>query len=182
MPQLSQVNSIASVRPDSRKNKIWITQQSEVLGPRITRIDAKIKSFESAFAFIRVIRGLLLDSDLAQNSAQLVKIHGFGEMEIEAGLFAALDIFRCAKSSQRYGFNGSFSLGRGNQVVAAPVRQGNVAQDNIEFFGVDHFQSAPRAFGQRNFMPEITQEAGESLQRLSVIFDHEDTQTFAQVV
>jgi hypothetical protein len=73
-------------------------------------------------AFVSLISGRFLDSNLAQNSAQLVKIHRFGEMEIEAGLFAALDIFSSAKASQRYGFNGSFSLGLGNQVVAAPVR------------------------------------------------------------
>src|SRR5213083_3064128 len=72
--------------------------------------------------------------DLAQDSAQLVEVHRFGKVEIEPGFLAALNVLGCAKAGERYGFNGSSSLGLGNHVVAAAVGQSDVTQDDVELF------------------------------------------------
>ena len=55
-------------------------------------------------------------------------------MKIKTSFFATLNIVRCSKSSERYGFNGSFSLGLGNQIIAAAVGQGDIGQNDIELF------------------------------------------------
>ena len=55
-------------------------------------------------------------------------------MKIETGFFAAFNITRRSKSGQRYGLNRSFSLGLGNQIIAAAVGQGDIGQNYIEFF------------------------------------------------
>jgi hypothetical protein len=73
-----------------------------------------------------------LGSDLVENSAQLMKIHRFGEMEIEASFFPTPDIFVSVKSSKGYAFDGLFSFGLRDHVVAAPVGQANVAQDDVD--------------------------------------------------
>src|SRR5438045_2874824 len=102
-----------------------------------------------------------LRRDLAQNSAQLVKIHRLGEMEIESRFSAALDVLSPGKATDCYGFNGSFSFGFGNQVVAAAVGQNNVTQDNIELFRVDHVHRVLRAVSHRNFVAEMTEKTGQ---------------------
>ena len=79
-------------------------------------------------------RGRFLGSDLAENGAQFVKIHRLGQMKIKTSFFAALNIVRCSKSSERHGFNRSFSFDLGDHVVTAAVRQGDVAKDDIELF------------------------------------------------
>ena len=55
-------------------------------------------------------------------------------MKIKTGFFAALNIVRSSKSSERYGLNRSFSLGLGNQIIAAAVGQGYIGQNDIELF------------------------------------------------
>ena len=55
-------------------------------------------------------------------------------MKIKTSFFAAFNIVRCSKSSERHGFNRSFSFDLGDYIVAAAVRQGDIAKDNIEFF------------------------------------------------
>ena len=180
MTQLNQVNSIASVRQILGRARLGFRSASEVLGPRITRIDAKTNLsdiFFSAFAFIRVIRGLLLRSDLAQNSAQFVEVHRFRKVEIEPGFLPALNVLRCAKAGERYRFEGSSSLGLRNYLVAAAVRQSDVAQDGIELFRVDDLQRLFRAIGHGDVMSKVTEKAGQRSQCVAVILDHQDTQT-----
>src|SRR5439155_19519397 len=115
--------------------------------------------------------------DLAQNNAQLVKIHRLGEMEIEPGFSATLDVFSRSKATDRYGFKGSFSFGFGNHVIPAAIGQSNVTQNDIELFRVDHVHRVLGAVSHRNFVAEMTEKTGQRLQCLAVIFHHQDTQT-----
>ena len=62
-----------------------------------------------------------------------MKVHRLGQVKIETGVLTAFDIVRRSKSGQRYSFNGSFSFGFGNQIIAAAVRQGDIGQDDVEF-------------------------------------------------
>jgi len=117
--------------------------------------------------------------DLAQNSAQLVKIHRLGEMEIESRLSAALDVLGRGKAAERYGFHRSFSFGFGNQVVAAAIGQCNVTQNDIEFSGFENIPRILGAISHRDFVAEMTEKTGQRLQCLAVIFHHQDTQTLA---
>jgi len=122
-----------------------------------------------------------LGSDLGENSAQLVEVHGFGEMEIEAGFSASPDIFVLVKSSKGYAFDGLFSFGLRDHVVAAPVGQANVAQDDVELLRLDNLQRALCAIGHRNLVTEMTEEAGQDLQRIPVILDNQNTQAFMRL-
>ena len=63
-----------------------------------------------------------------------MEIHGLGQVKIEASFLAALNILRPSKSGQRHGFNGLFSLGLGNQIIAAAVWQSDIGQDDIKIF------------------------------------------------
>ena len=72
--------------------------------------------------------------DLAEDSAQFVEVHRFRKVKIEPGVLAPLNVLGCSKAGERYGFDRAFSLGLGNNVVAAAVRQSDVAQDDVEFF------------------------------------------------
>ena len=120
-----------------------------------------------------------LGGDLAQNAAQLMKIYRLGEMEIEPGSSATLDVFSRGKATDRYGFNGFFSFGFGNHIVAGAIGQSNVTQDDIELFGVDHALRVLRAIGHGNFVAEMTQETRQRLQRLAMILHHQNTQTLS---
>ena len=122
-----------------------------------------------------------LGSDLGENSAQLVEVHGFGEMEIEAGFSASPDIFVLVKSSKGYAFDGLFLFGLRDHVVAAPVGQANVAQDDVELLRLDNLQRALCAIGDRNLATEMTEEAGQDLERIPVILDNQNTQAFMRL-
>ena len=120
--------------------------------------------------------------DLGQNAAQLVEVDRFGEMKIEAGLSPALDVLSRGKSTERHGSNRSFALGMSHNVVAAPIRQSDVAQNDVELFRFDRIQRVSRAIGQRNFMAEMREKTRQRLQRVAVIFDYQNTQAFAGTV
>lgn len=122
-----------------------------------------------------------LRSDLGENSAQLVEVHGFGEMEIEAGFFAAPDVFVLVKSSKGYAFDGLFAFGLRDHVVAAPVGQANVAQDDVELLRLHNLQRALRAIGDRNFVTKMPEETGQDLERVPVILDNQNTQAFMRL-
>jgi hypothetical protein len=122
-----------------------------------------------------------LGSDLAQNSAQLVEVHRFGKMKIEASFSASPDIFVPVKSGEGYAFDGLFSFGLRDHVVAAPVGQANVAQDDVELLRLDNLQRALYAIGDRNFVTEMTEETGQDLERFPVILDNQNTQAFTRL-
>ena len=63
-----------------------------------------------------------------------MKIHGLGQVKIEASFLATLNVIRRSKSGQRHGFNWLFSLGLGNQIIAAAVRQRDIGQDDVKIF------------------------------------------------
>ena len=121
-----------------------------------------------------------LGNDLAENSAQLVEIHRFGVMEIEAGFLPAPDVFVPVKSSKGYAFDGLSSFSLRDHVVAAPVGQANVAQDDVELLRLDNLQRALCAIGDRNFVTEMTEETGQDLERFPVILDNQNTQAFTR--
>src|SRR6266700_4846783 len=106
--------------------------------------------------------------DLAQDSAQFVEVHRFRKVEIEPGFLAPLDVLGCSKAGERYGFDRAFSLGLGNDVVAAAVRQSDVTQDDIEFFCVNDIQRILRAIGHGNFMAKMTQKTRQRLPWVAV--------------
>jgi hypothetical protein len=122
-----------------------------------------------------------LGSDLAQNSAQLVEVNRFGEMKIESGFSASPDIFVVVKSSKGYAFHGLFSFGLRDHVVAAPIGQANVAQDDVELLRLDNLQCALCAIGDRNFVTEMTEETKQDLERFPVILDNQNTQAFTRL-
>ena len=122
-----------------------------------------------------------LGSDLGENSAQLVEVYGFGEMEIEAGFSASPDIFVLVKSSKGYAFDGLFLFGLRDHVVAAPVGQANVAQDDVELLRLDNLQRALRAIGDQNLVTEMAEETGQDLERFPVILDNQNTQAFTRL-
>ena len=138
-------------------------------------------SFERAIT-ARPKYSFVSGGDLAQNSAQLVEVHRLGEMEIESRLSAALDVFTRGKATNRYGFNWPFSLGFGNQVVATPVRQSNVAQNDIELFRVDHVHRVLCTISHGNLVAEVTEKMGQRFQCLAVILHHQNTQTLARII
>ncbi len=55
-------------------------------------------SFHFSRAALRAISRRFLHGDLAENSSQFVKVHRFGQMKIETGFLAALNIVRRSKS------------------------------------------------------------------------------------
>ena len=110
--------------------------------------------------------------DLPQHSAQLVKVHRFGKVEIESGLLASFDILGSAKARERYCFNMTFSLGVRDDIVAVTVRQSDVAQDCIELFLVNNVQRFLRAIGHRNFMAKMAEKTRQRFQCVVVIFNH----------
>src|SRR5437867_12110080 len=69
----------------------------------------------------------LSGGNLAQDSAQFVKVHRFCKMEIEPRLLATFNILGCAEAGERYRFDRLFSLGFGNHVVAAAIGQRDIA-------------------------------------------------------
>ena len=128
-----------------------------------------------------VIRGRQLRSDLAENGSQFVKVHRLGQMKIETGRFAALNIVRRSKSGQRYRLDGSFSFGLGNQIIAAAVGQSDIGQNDIKIFRMDNFPCTLRIIGHGNFVAEMCEQTGQRLQRVAVIFDHQNPQTFTGI-
>ena len=120
--------------------------------------------------------------NLAQDSAQFVEVDRFGEMKIEAGLSPALDVLSRSKSTERHGCYRPFALGMSHNVVAAPIRQSDVAQNDVELFRFDGIQRVLRAIGQRNFMAEMREKTRQRLQRVAVIFDYQNTQAFVGTV
>ena len=75
--------------------------------------------------------------DLAENAAELVKIHRLRQMEIEASFSAALDIVTRCKTGYCHRLHGSSSFGFHNDIVTIPVWQRDIAQHNVELFGIN---------------------------------------------
>src|SRR6266853_5399740 len=109
---------------------------------------------------LKKIRNIGPRRDLAENAAQLVKIHRLRQMEIESSLSAALDIVTLCKARYRHGFHGSFSFRFHNDIVAIPVWQRDITQHNVELFGVDHVQRAPCVISRGNVVAEMIQKPG----------------------
>src|SRR6266487_2806627 len=109
---------------------------------------------------LKKIRNIGSRRDLAENAAQLVKIHRLRQMEIESSFSAALDIVTLCKPRYRHGFYGSFSFRFHNDIVAIPVWQRDITQHNVEFFGVDHVQRAPCVISRGNVVAEMIQKPG----------------------
>src|SRR5215471_904804 len=86
--------------------------------------------------------------DLAQNAAELVKIHRFCQMEIEASFSATLDVVTRCIAGYCHSFYGSFSFRFPDDIVAVSVWQCDIAKHNVELFGVDHVQRAPGAISR----------------------------------
>ena len=171
MVQLNKVNSVDSGYEclDSGANAVVCAVLSAVIkGGAYTPLSA---------ADTTAYENRLSDGNLAQDSAQFVKVHRLAKMEIEPGLLAALNVLDCAKAGERYRFNRSFSFSFGNHVVTAAIGQRDVAQKDVELFGVDNVQRGLRAIGNGNFVAEMTEETRQCLQCVAVIFDHQDTQT-----
>jgi hypothetical protein len=101
-------------------------------------------------------------------------------MKIEAGFSASPDIFVVVKSSKGYAFQELLSFGLRDHVVAAPVGQANVAQDDVELLRLDNLQRALGTIGDGNFVTEMTEETGQDLERVSVILDNQNPQAFAR--
>src|ERR1700720_362177 len=93
---------------------------------------ARLGSRASGAHSLQLVR--LLGPDLGQNAAQLVKIDRFGEVKIESGLSPALDVLSRSKSTERHGCYRSFALRMCHNVVAGPIRQSDVAQNDVEVF------------------------------------------------
>src|SRR6267142_4801534 len=108
--------------------------------------------------WLEKIRNIGSRRDLAENTAQFVKIHRLRQMEIESSLTAALDIVTRRKARYRHGFHGSFSFRFRNDFVAIPVWQRDITQHNVELFGVDHVQRAPGVISRGNVMAERIQK------------------------
>jgi hypothetical protein len=119
---------------------------------------------------LNLVKGRALDSnkvrnsrsgrDLAQNAAELVKIHRFRKVEIEASFSATLDVVTRCEAGYGHGFHGSFSFRFRNDIVAVPVWQRDIAQHNVELFGLDNVQRAPGTISRGNVMAEMIQEPG----------------------
>ena|SRR5882724_6621091 len=86
--------------------------------------------------WLEKIRNVGSRRDLAENAAQLVKIHRLRQMEIESSFSAALDIVTRCKARYRHGFHGSFSFRFQNDIVAIPVWQRDIAQHNVELLAL----------------------------------------------
>src|SRR5439155_13035884 len=84
-------------------------------------------------------------------------------MEIEASFLASPDVFLFIKSSESYAFYWLFSFGLSDHLVAAPVGQGNVAQDNIELLRLDNFQRALRGHRPRKSRDQNDRAGGPIL-------------------
>ena len=78
-------------------------------------------------------RKRLLDADLVENRAELVKVYRLDQMKIESRLFAAPNVFVRTKSGDGDSFNRLLAFYLGNHVVAGAIGKANVAQYDIEF-------------------------------------------------
>ncbi len=105
-----------------------------------------------------------------------MEVDRFGKVEIEASFLASPDVFLFIKSSKGNSFDWLFSFGLSDHLVAAPVWQANVAQDNIELLRLDNFQRALRAIGHGNLVTKMIEQAGQYSQRVGVIFDDQNSQ------
>src|SRR6476661_7126393 len=110
--------------------------------------------------WIEKIRNTGSRRDLAENGAQLVKIHRLRQMEIESRFSAALDIVTRCKARYRHGFHRSFSLRFHNDIVAIPVWQRDITQHNVELFGLDHVHRAAGVISRGNVVAEMIQKPG----------------------
>src|SRR4051794_14381934 len=103
-------------------------------------------------------------------------------MEIESSFSAALDIVMRCKARYRHRFHGSFSFRFHNDIVAIPVWKRDVAQHDVELFGVDHVQRGPGVVSRGNIVTEMIQQPRQRLERVAVILYDENSQTFARII
>ena len=111
------------------------------------RLSVRLESVNCSDRFQPRLCLRVLRADLREDPAQLVEVHRFGKMEIEACFFASPNVVVLVESSKGHAFDWLPSLGLGNDVVAAPVWQANVTQDYIELLRLDNLQGALRAIG-----------------------------------
>src|ERR1700680_585305 len=101
-------------------------------------------------------------------------------MEIEASFLPAPDVFVPVKPSKGSAFDGLSSFSLRDHVVAAPVGQANVAQDDVELLRLDNLKRTLHAIGEQNLMTEMAEETGQDLERFPVILDNQNTQAFTR--
>src|SRR2546428_7310310 len=117
-----------------------------------------------------------LGFDLIENAAQFVEVHRFNKMEVEAGLFAAPNVLICPKPGQGDALHRSLSFRLGDHVVAAAVRQTDIAQNHVELLRSENLQRAPSAIGHGDFVAEVTEKTGQGSSRVAVIFHEQNAQ------
>src|SRR3984893_14823483 len=100
-----------------------------------------------------------LCSCLLKNATQFVEVDRFSEMEIKAGFSAAANVFVCAKSGEGDAFDSLFAFRLGDDLIAAAIREANVAQNDVEHLRPHDFQGAPGAISLGNVMTEMLKEA-----------------------
>jgi hypothetical protein len=88
-----------------------------------------------------------------------VDVDGFGEMEIKAGFSATANVLVCAKSSEGHAFDSLFTFRLGDDIVAAAIREANVAQNDVEHLRPNDFQGALGAISLGNVVTEMLEEA-----------------------
>src|SRR5262249_41255457 len=103
-------------------------------------------------------------------------------MKIEAGLTPTLDVLSRSKATERHRCNGSFALRACHHVVAASIRQTDIAENDVERFRFNGIHRILDAIGHGNFMAEMREKTRQRLQRVAVIFDYQNTQAFAGTV
>ena len=107
-----------------------------------------------------------------------MKVHRFDQVKIESRLLAAADVFLRPKSSDRYCLERAFSLRLCDYVVTSSIRKTNVAQDHVEFLRRHDFQRASRIIRDRNLVTKMSEQARQSMSRVSVVFYEQDAQGF----
>src|SRR4030095_6327247 len=82
------------------------------------------------------------------------------------------------KSGDRHCLERAFSLRLCDYVVTSSIRKTNVAQDHVEFVRLHDFQRGSRIIRNCNLVTKMSEQARQSMSRVSVVFHEQDAQGF----
>jgi hypothetical protein len=110
-----------------------------------------------------------------QHSLQAREIDGFREIHVEPGFVSTLLI-----GGGEVGAHGDRGQVRralprfGDEVVSVPVRQADIAQDNVHFIVIEKIETAGHAIARRNGVSPAFEDRRESSLSIEVVLDEKN--------
>ena len=113
-----------------------------------------------------------LGADPPQQRAQVLEVYRLRHVIIEASFFAPSHIFFRAKTAEGDSFERLFPFRFAHKIVAAAIRQTDVADERIELF-FQFLQRCLDRFDRDDFMSAFCQQAREDHARVLIVINHE---------